>query len=243
MRNSIQRKISAVLFVLLAAASVVFPSSADAQGWRLFVDDVKKEAKEKRARENGVPNATAPDANASDGEFSNIAPDGAPIESEPETAVDAPAAPDAALSPPNPNAVDPAQSLGDAEDYYPVDAAPSQYAPPLPSYRNFPEMKNDARLNDVCFVSPTQGWAVGDRGTIWTTVDGGATWNLADVPTDANLFAVSFFDENFGLAVGGRVVPATGVGVGVLLRTIDGGTTWGVVETASFPILRDVRIL
>lgn len=219
--------------ILVAAAFVLFPSSVDAQGWRLFVDDVKKEAKEKRDRENGVPTAASPDANADDGDFSNIAPNVPPLEPEPENA-DAPS---------NPNAVDPALSLGDAEDYYPVDAAPSQYAPPLPSYRDFPEMKNDARLNDVCFVSPVKGWAVGDRGTIWTTVDGGATWRLADVPTDANLFAVSFFDENFGLAVGGRVVPATGVGVGVLLRTIDGGTTWGVVETASFPILRDVRVL
>ena len=229
--RSLHRFISAVIFAALAAAFVVFPSSVDAQGWRLFVDDVKKEAKDKRARENGVPTPDAStDSTSDDGEFSNIAPDVPPLDADVET-------------PSDPNAVDPAESLGDAEDYYPVDAAPSQYAPPLPSYRDFPEMKNDARLNDVCFVSPTKGWAVGDRGTIWTTVDGGATWNLADVPTDANLFAVSFFDENFGLAVGGRVVPATGVGVGVLLRTIDGGTTWGVVETASFPILRDVRVL
>ena len=232
MRNLLNL-ISAV--ILVAAAFALFPTNVDAQGWRLFVDDVKKEAKDKRARKNGVP---TPDANADDGDFSNIAPNVPPIEPEPEND-------DANAQTPSvdPNAVDPAQSLGDAEDYYPVDAAPSQYAPPLPSYRNFPEMKSDARLNDVCFVSPLKGWAVGDRGTIWTTVDGGATWRLADVPTDANLFAVSFFDENFGLAVGGRVVPATGVGVGVLLRTIDGGTTWGVVETASFPILRDVRVL
>lgn len=231
MRN-LQFTVSAV--ILVAAAFALFPSSVDAQGWRLFVDDVKKEAKEKRARENAVP---TPDVNADDGEFSNIAPNVPPLEPNPENAAELDETPLDQL------AVDPAESLGDAEDYYPVDAAPSQYAPPLPSYRNFPEMKNDARLNDVCFVSPLKGWAVGDRGTIWTTVDGGANWKLVDVPTDANLFAVSFFDENFGLAVGGRVVPATGVGVGVLLRTIDGGTTWGVVETASFPILRDVRVL
>ncbi|MBR4834591.1 MAG: hypothetical protein IKU86_09740, partial [Thermoguttaceae bacterium] len=234
------RLIFAVIFV--AAAFAFFPSSVDAQGWRLFVDDVKKEAKDKRARENAFPTN---DASADDGDFSNIAPNAPPIEPAPatdmETADENAAAP--AQTSLDPNAVDPAESLGDAEDYPETLAAPSRYAPSLPSYRNFPEMKSDARLNDVCFVSPTQGWAVGDRGTIWTTVDGGATWRLADVPTDANLFAVSFFDENFGLAVGGRVVPATGVGLGVLLRTIDGGATWGVVETASFPILRDVRIL
>ncbi|MBQ7029011.1 MAG: hypothetical protein IJN32_02090, partial [Thermoguttaceae bacterium] len=212
MRNFIQRKISAVLFAAFAAAFVVFPSSVDAQGWRLFVDDVKKEAKDERARENGVPTDASSASTSDDGD--SIAPDVPPLAPDAKTA-DANANVETPL---DPNAVDPAKSLGDAEDYYPVDAAPSQYAPPLPSYRNFPEMKNDARLNDVCFVSPVKGWAVGDRGTIWTTVDGGANWNLADVPTDANLFAVSFFDENFGLAVGGRVVPATGVGVGVLLR-------------------------
>ncbi len=222
MGNFIKRKNFAVFLAALGAAFVAFPSNVDAQGWRLFVDDVKKEAADERARENAFP---------------NVAPNVPPIESE--SAADAPTA----ETPSDPNAVDPAESLGDAEDRPETDAFPSQYAPPLPSYRGFPEMKNDARLNDVCFVSPTKGWAVGDRGTIWTTVDGGTTWNLADVPTDANLFAVSFFDENFGLAVGGRVVPTTGAGVGVLLRTVDGGTTWGVVETASFPILRDVRIL
>ncbi len=222
MRNLLNL-IFAVTFV--AAAFALFPSSVDAQGWRLFVDEVKKEAQAEREREK--------QASKPDGEFSNIAPNVPPL------------APDskAAETPLAPTVVDPAESLGDAEDYPETRATPSQYAPPLPSYRNFPEMKNDARLNDVCFVSPSKGWAVGDRGTIWTTVDGGATWRLADVPTDANLFGVSFFDENFGLAVGGRVVPTTGSGVGVLLRTIDGGATWGVVETASFPILRDVRIL
>ncbi|MBQ1277662.1 MAG: hypothetical protein IIY07_03345, partial [Thermoguttaceae bacterium] len=60
MRNLLNL-ISAV--ILIAAAFVVFPSSVDAQGWRLFVDDVKDEAKKKREQENGVP---TPDANADD---------------------------------------------------------------------------------------------------------------------------------------------------------------------------------
>ncbi|MBR4104661.1 MAG: hypothetical protein IKK39_11450, partial [Thermoguttaceae bacterium] len=94
MRNFIQRKISVVLFVVLAAAFVVSPSRVDAQGWRLFVDDVKKEAKGKRARENGVPTSTSPDANADDGEFSNIAPDVPPLDPDAETAP--PSAADAA---------------------------------------------------------------------------------------------------------------------------------------------------
>lgn len=121
--------------------------------------------------------------------------------------------------------------------------ADAGFAPAPPSYRNFPEQRSDARLNDVCFVNMTTGWAAGDRGAIWKTTDGGQTWSLCEVPTDANLLALSFYDENYGLAVGGRVMPSTRGGQGVVLRTIDGGTTWGEVETAAFPILRDVKIL
>ena len=39
-------------------------------------------------------------------------------------------------------------------------------------------MRGDARLNDVCFVDLRLGWAVGDRGTIWHTDDGGRSWQL-----------------------------------------------------------------
>ena len=37
--------------------------------------------------------------------------------------------------------------------------------------------QNDARLNDVCFVDARQGWAVGDRGVILHTDDGGQRWS------------------------------------------------------------------
>ena len=38
----------------------------------------------------------------------------------------------------------------------------------------------DARLNDVCFVDVRKGWAVGDRGAVWHTDDGGKTWTFED---------------------------------------------------------------
>ena len=38
------------------------------------------------------------------------------------------------------------------------------------------EMLEDAELTDVTFVDPDRGWAVGDRGVIWQTVDGGRHW-------------------------------------------------------------------
>ncbi|HVT30220.1 MAG TPA: hypothetical protein VHE81_19565, partial [Lacipirellulaceae bacterium] len=36
--------------------------------------------------------------------------------------------------------------------------------------------RNDAALNDMAFVNQSTGWAVGDRGVIWCTHDGGNTW-------------------------------------------------------------------
>src|SRR5687768_7306100 len=32
-------------------------------------------------------------------------------------------------------------------------------------------------LNDVVFVDRQRGWIVGDRGGIWRTTNGGATWD------------------------------------------------------------------
>ncbi|MBR5626488.1 MAG: hypothetical protein IKW74_02560, partial [Thermoguttaceae bacterium] len=119
----------------------------------------------------------------------------------------------------------------------------TNYAPSLPSCRNFPEMKNDARLNDVFFLNPLRGWAVGDRGTIWTTFDGGNRWLLTETPTEMNLYSVHFLNDQFGMAVGGSVLPANHHGQGVVLRTLDGGQSWNIVETVSFPILRKIQIL
>ena len=42
-------------------------------------------------------------------------------------------------------------------------------------------MQNDASLADVCFVDRSTGWAVGDRGVIWHTADGGQNVAVADV--------------------------------------------------------------
>ena len=40
---------------------------------------------------------------------------------------------------------------------------------------------SDAALQDVCFVDRLHGWAVGDRGVIWQTQDGGASLSLIHI--------------------------------------------------------------
>jgi photosystem II stability/assembly factor-like uncharacterized protein len=59
--------------------------------------------------------------------------------------------------------------------------------------------------------------AVGPRGHILTSGDGGATWTQSTVPVSADLTAVHFVDANRGWAAGHE---------GVVLHSADGGKSW-----------------
>ena len=59
--------------------------------------------------------------------------------------------------------------------------------------------------------------AVGPRGHVVVSADGGATWKQSPVPVSSDLTAVFFLDGSQGWAVGHD---------GVVLHTSDGGDTW-----------------
>ncbi|GAA0763717.1 YCF48-related protein [Ideonella azotifigens] len=59
--------------------------------------------------------------------------------------------------------------------------------------------------------------AVGERGTVLWSDDGGTRWQQAKVPVQAALTAVRFADARAGWAVGH---------LGVILKTEDGGRSW-----------------
>ena len=59
--------------------------------------------------------------------------------------------------------------------------------------------------------------AVGQRGHVVVSSDGGATWKQAQVPVSSDLVAVYFVDAKQGWAVGHD---------GVILHTADGGEYW-----------------
>ena len=59
--------------------------------------------------------------------------------------------------------------------------------------------------------------AVGQRGHVLVSGDGGDTWRQSRVPVSSDLTAVFFADAQRGWAVGHD---------GVILATVDGGTTW-----------------
>src|SRR5437588_8077807 len=65
-----------------------------------------------------------------------------------------------------------------------------------------PEMLADAELTAVAFVDADRGWAVGDRGVIWHTKDGGRNWKLQNSGVACRLEAVQFLDGDVGIAVG-----------------------------------------
>ena len=87
-------------------------------------------------------------------------------------------------------------------------------------------LRNDAWLHDVCFVDATRGWAVGDRGTIWHTGDGGRNWQLQESGVACTLWSVSFLDAATGWAAGGFSHPYLHTSSGVVLATRDGGRHW-----------------
>ncbi len=98
----------------------------------------------------------------------------------------------------------------------------------------------DARLNDVCFIDAQRGWAVGDRGVIWHTDDGGRAWQQQTSGVDCNLAAVWFHNPLRGWVAGGFTRPYTHVSVGVLLSTYDGGKTWEPVDKLLLPPFRKI---
>ncbi len=61
--------------------------------------------------------------------------------------------------------------------------------------------------------------AVGQRGHVVYSTDGGASWKQASVPVSSDLTAVFFVDDKQGWAVGHD---------GVVLHTVDSGATWAL---------------
>lgn len=95
----------------------------------------------------------------------------------------------------------------------------------------------DATLHDVTFVDSRRGWAVGDRGVVLHTDDGGAHWARQQSGVESPLLSVSFADAKRGWIVGGTAAPLTHRTQGLVLRTINGGETWQPVSTPTLPRL------
>lgn len=78
----------------------------------------------------------------------------------------------------------------------------------------------NANLKSVWFKRGTEGWIVGDGGTILHTTDAGQIWSSVTSPVSDDFKEVKFFNDTLGLIVGS----------GSILRTSDKGATWAQVS-------------
>ena len=126
-----------------------------------------------------------------------------------------------------------------------ADRPPQELTPPdaraIVEPANSEPMRADARLNDVLFVDRQHGWAVGDRGTIWHTDDGGRNWGLQRADVACRLHSVSFLNPDTGWAAGGASLPYSDNSSGVVLFTHDGGQHWAHDPKLLLPALKQVR--
>ncbi|MDY6857502.1 MAG: YCF48-related protein [Thermodesulfobacteriota bacterium] len=98
-----------------------------------------------------------------------------------------------------------------------------------PRYYKYTQNRNGLyfRLNAVHLVDGKVGFAVGNRGTILRTTNGGISWELLSCRTTRHLYGVHFYDKNVGIAVGSR---------GTIIRTMDGGEDWSRVVPYQYTV-------
>jgi photosystem II stability/assembly factor-like uncharacterized protein len=72
-------------------------------------------------------------------------------------------------------------------------------------------------LNHLAFADTETGWAVGRRGLIMRTGDGGASWAIQHSDAVDDLIGITVLNHNTALVAGTR---------GTILSTVDGGAVW-----------------
>ncbi|WP_437204228.1 YCF48-related protein [Planctomicrobium sp. SH664] len=105
-------------------------------------------------------------------------------------------------------------------------------------------LQDDATLHDVVLLGESKGWAVGDRGAIWSTETGGATWNfVASIPQieQFSLRSICFLTDRVGWIAGGTVLPAGGDHQGIVLFTRDAGASWTLCNSLGLPFLKSIQ--
>lgn len=90
-----------------------------------------------------------------------------------------------------------------------------------------------AWLHAVYFIDQNRGWAVGSKGTVLQTLDGGNTWKPRGASTNDVVHDIFFTDENNGwlvCAVNIYELKTKEQPRAYLMKTTDGGEHWKRVE-------------
>ncbi len=102
----------------------------------------------------------------------------------------------------------------------------------------------DAPLHAVQFVDTREGWAVGDEGVVWHSIDGGRNWERQPIgATDSlrpSLRSLCFLNPYVGWIAGREELPGGAGSSGVLLYTRDGGLHWRRVLANTLPGLHRI---
>ncbi len=110
----------------------------------------------------------------------------------------------------------------------PQNLTPWQQQSPLPqSNKDSSFSYRGVALRALFFTSPVRGCAVGERGNIITTDDGGATWQPAQSNAFVDFSDVFFANPQRGWALSSR-------GRGGVYATQDGGRTWTLQSNQVF---------
>jgi photosystem II stability/assembly factor-like uncharacterized protein/tetratricopeptide (TPR) repeat protein len=106
-----------------------------------------------------------------------------------------------------------------------------------------PHTVEDAALHAVQFIDDNEGWAVGDEGAIWHSIDGGKNWELQRRGGQASLRSVYFINPYVGWVAGREETPGGKGAAGVVLYTQDGGVSWQRLMLNALPGLNVVRFV
>ncbi len=88
-------------------------------------------------------------------------------------------------------------------------------------------------LHDIFFVTGQKGWAVGVKGTIVATSNGGETWDVQYTDNSKYFTGLFFLDENEGWVVGWHD----------LLHTTNGGETWEPQNVVGYLDLEKIQFI
>jgi photosystem II stability/assembly factor-like uncharacterized protein/phosphodiesterase/alkaline phosphatase D-like protein len=92
-------------------------------------------------------------------------------------------------------------------------------------------------LKSLYFKDTLNGFAVGDKGVILRTNNGGNSWSSVTSPIYRDFNAITFINADTGYIVGGYVA---GINLKTILRTNNGGNTWTVQIDGLGGILNDI---
>jgi len=96
-----------------------------------------------------------------------------------------------------------------------------------------------AWLHSVFFLDQNRGWAVGSKGTLLQTVDGGNNWKPRGASTNDVVRDIFFIDEKNGwlvCEVNVYELKTTDQPRAYLMKTTDGGEHWNRIEIKGFDV-------